>query len=124
NGLQGGTTYYLHVRDSCGPGLYSAWTTVSFTTTGSSCDTISGLAVSNITNISATISWNTIAGTAGYEYVVSNTSLTPPTGTGTNTNSATAANLTPNTLYYVFVRDSCGPNNFSAWDTLTFSTLP
>ncbi len=35
SGLSPGTTYYAHVRDSCGPGSVSVWKTVSFHTTGS-----------------------------------------------------------------------------------------
>src|SRR6185437_4017163 len=58
SGLLSGTTYYLHVRDSCAPGLFSEWTTVSFTTTEGNCDPISGLQVNNITNSGATVNWN------------------------------------------------------------------
>lgn len=65
-----------------------------------------------------------LGGTTGYEYTISTASATPTTGTGITTTSFTATTLAPDTLYYVFVRDSCGPNNFSAWDTLSFSTQP
>lgn len=33
-GLSSGTTYYAHVRDSCGVGNVSSWVTISFHTTG------------------------------------------------------------------------------------------
>lgn len=123
-GLLSGTTYYAHVRDSCGPGNVSAWITVPFTTL-TPCDSVVGITASAISSGSANISWTTIAGTTGYEVVVSTSSTNPPTGTvtGVGTNSYHATGLTDTTIYYVFVRDSCGPNNFSDWDTLSFTTL-
>jgi hypothetical protein len=118
-GLSTGTTYYAHILDSCGAGYTSSWATVAFTTL---CDSITGLAVNNVTSTGATVNWNALSGTPGYEVVVSQSPTTPAAGTGILNNTYAATGLTSATTYHVYVRDSCGSNAFSLWDTLTFST--
>lgn len=87
------------------------------------CATPSTLVSSNITNTSATISWNAAspAPTSGYEYFYS-TSATAPTA-GTTPSGSTAAGvvtanitgLTANTTYYFWVRSNCGGSGTSTW---------
>ena len=124
-GLTAGTLYYVHVRDSCGPGNFSAWTTITFSTdTVQVCDSITGLATNGTTSSGTTISWNAIVGTLGYEIAVTQSSITPASGTGTPNATYGVTGLSTNTVYHVYVRDSCDTNSFSAWDTLSFSTSP
>ena len=118
-GLVPGTTYYAHVRNSCPGGGFSAWVTVPFTTP---CDTVTSLAVSGITDTSATISWSSIGSTV-FQYVVDNSS-TAPSGSGTTT-SATSVTVSPllgGVTYYAHVRDSCAGGGYAAWVTVPFTT--
>ena len=124
-GLTPSTVYYASVRDSCGPGSLSAWVTITFTTTAttSSCGIPTGLAATGVTSTSAVLNWSEPGGSVGSEYVVTTTPGTP-TGSGTQTTALThtATGLTPSTVYYASVRDSCGPTSLSAWVTITFTT--
>ena len=126
-GLNPATAYYVHVRDSCGPGYLSAWVTISFTTLPFPCP-LPLIAADSISDSSAVITWTTDstgATSTGYQYTV-NTSAASPSGSGTATTDtvANATGLLPGTVYYAHVRDSCGPGDFSAWVTTSFTTLP
>lgn len=82
-----------------------------------SCIEPNGLSATAITATTATISWNaaTPVPSNGYQYVVS-TSSTTPVGAGTPVAGLTdnVTGLTPNTVYYLFVRSDCG-GTFSSW---------
>ncbi len=88
-----------------------------------SCGVPTGLAASSVTSTSAVLNWAEPTGSSGSEYVVSTSSVTP-TGSGTAITALTysASGLTPSTVYYAFVRDSCAPSNLSAWVSTTFTT--
>jgi len=87
------------------------------------CDTVLTLAASDITDTTAIISWSTVGGAPGYEYVVDG-SATAPTGSGTATADTTdsLSGLAPGIVHYVHVRTSCGAGTFSAWETISFVT--
>jgi hypothetical protein len=76
------------------------------------------------TDTSATIVWDSLSN--GYEVVLSTTSIDPDTVTNAtyaNTNSLSFSNLTPNTMYYVYVRTDCGISGYSDWSNeMTFRT--
>lgn len=81
---------------------------IEFTPSG--CFTPSNLAVSNIGSFGAVIGWTapTPVPNGGYEYVVSTSSAIPSgSGTAAATNSDSAGNLNPSSVYYVFVRSVC-----------------
>lgn len=122
SGLTGGTLYYLHVRSDCGSANYSVWSTIPFTTLPT-CPPPTSLLSSGVTATTATLSWTAPAGAVAYEYVL-NTSATAPGGSGTPTASTVynASSLTPSTLYYFYVRSSCGIGNYSTWASLSFTT--
>jgi len=125
SGLTPSTTYYVYVRDSCGPGNFSAWVPIEFTTLAPPCNPPTGLTVSGITYYSATVSWSEPGGSNGSEYVITTVAGTPTgSGTATLSSSENFTGLTGSTTYYVYVRDSCGPGYFSPWVTLSFTTLP
>jgi hypothetical protein len=92
--------------------------------TYNSCTAPSGISASNITASSASITWNTVSGSAGYEYVVNQTA-TPPSGAGTATSSASAnpSALQQATTYYIHVRNKCNSTSYSSWVTTSFTTL-
>ncbi|UPQ80772.1 GEVED domain-containing protein [Flavobacterium azooxidireducens] len=81
----------------------------------------------------ATITWTapTPSPANGYAYYYNTTGVAPTNGTpfsGTvpaGTTLTTIPSLTPNTLYYVWVRSICGPSEFGEWSAGTsFTTLP
>lgn len=122
--LTASTTYFLHVRTRCNISTYSGWTTVTFSTTGSSsCATPTGLSATPSGN-SVSFNWNTVSGAIAYEYIV-NTSSATPTGAGNPTSSASGSTggLTAATTYYIHVRAQCGTAIFSSWASpVSFTT--
>jgi len=80
-----------------------------------------GLIVSNLTDMSADISWSVTTG--NYQYVIDQVAGNPA-GAGTATTSTTynASGLAPLTTYYLHVRTDCG-GTFSVWSTVSFTTL-
>ena len=125
SGLTAGTTYYAHVRDTCGPGDESTWVTIPFTTlTVGGCNAVTSLTASSITSSSAVVNWTMATGVLWAEYVI-DMAATSPTGAGTpnSTGTYSATGLTAATTYYAHVRDSCGATSLSAWVTIPFTTL-
>ena len=84
------------------------------------CPSPSNLALDNLTEDSATLSWDAPTSTSPtYDYYYS-TSNTPPTAaTVPNDNVAvdnvTIGSLPPSTTYYFWVRSNCGPGDTSFW---------
>lgn len=98
-------------------------------TTDGICDTISNLAASDVTENSATITWenNSLLNIAfTYEVAVDNSATLAPTGTVSTTSTLTydATGLNSNTVYYAHVRTKCSDNLFANWDTVSFKTQP
>lgn len=124
-GLTPATTYYAHVRDSCGVGNFSAWSTIPFTTlaTAGGCNAVTALTVTGITGTGATLNWTMASGAVGAKWVVNTTPTTPTVfGTLSTTSTAAVTGLTASTTYYAHVRDTCGPGSVSAWVTVPFTT--
>lgn len=121
SGLAPGTTYYFHVRTKCSSTSYSQWKTISFTTP--ICKPVDDLKISGITDHSAQFDWSSLPVTTSYEYIVT-PSGTLPAGGYINTTSTTASenNLSPYTLYNVFIRSKCAGNDSSLWRQYSFTT--
>ena len=118
------TITVLRAPGSASGGGYS-WTR-SLTITGTVtpvCNAPTGLLASNVTASTADLSWNTVSGSSGYQYVVDQT-LANPAGAGTATTGTTfnPTTLNPSTTYYLHVRNNCGGSNFSSWSTISFTT--
>ncbi|MCF8459455.1 MAG: T9SS type A sorting domain-containing protein [Flavobacteriales bacterium] len=95
-----------------------------------SCLTPTVTAPTSVTGTTATINWTapSPAPSAGYEYVVSTSNVTPSTAANTGTDesgtSAAITGLSSNTTYYVFVRSDCGGSGYSTWSTAYSFTTP
>jgi len=90
------------------------------------------LVSSAVTSASADISWTAplAAPADGYEYYYSTTNTapdaatTPQGGAPAGVTTASLASLTPDTLYYVWVRSACSGSDKSSWSQSTsFRTL-
>ncbi|QEE50471.1 T9SS type B sorting domain-containing protein [Flavobacterium alkalisoli] len=92
------------------------------------CPAPDGLAVSNVTEDSATVSWNPPADLPdSYDYYLStsNTSPAPDAVVTDNVDPTTVDldGLTPSTTYYIWVRSNCGTDDYSFWvGPLVFNT--
>ncbi|MEW5675767.1 T9SS type A sorting domain-containing protein [Flavobacterium enshiense] len=86
------------------------------------CSNPIGLAVTNLTSASADVNWT--ATTGSYQYVLDNVA-TDPAGSGTSFSAETynATSLSPTTTYYFHVRTVCPGPIYSAWSTISFTTL-
>jgi len=91
-------------------------------TTTPDCPVPGMLAVSGITETSATITWEGSA--AGYEIAVDGSATLAPEGTPETITADTynAEELSPATTYYAHIRAACGDGSYSGWDTVSFST--
>lgn len=118
--LTAGTNYHLHVRTDCGSGNFSQWVSIPFTTLAACNAPV--VAIANVSESTADITWGAVTGATGYEYAVNN-SATPPAGAGTSTTALAynAGGLTPVTAYYVHLRSVCNTLQ-SAWATTSFIT--
>jgi hypothetical protein len=91
--------------------------------TGTNCTAPSNFTWTNITPISADLTWDAL-GATGWNLKVSDTAIDPTTTAGTQyddqvgQNSHSIASLLPNTTYYAYVQMDCG----SAWATASFTT--
>lgn len=128
--LQAGQTYYFVIsspfqHSDTQPGAGLCFT---FTLSQPSCPTPSGLSYNNLTQTSATFSWDNPQNlVSAWEYVVKDASLGTPNGsdainpTITNNNNPSPV-LTPATSYNLYVRSVCGGTP-GAWSVpLNFKT--
>jgi hypothetical protein len=94
--------------------------------TGPPCPPPTGLNATNILSSSATVGWNAVAGSVGYEYIVDQNATVgfPNTPIPTLNTSENVTGLTPATNYYLHVRNKCSPTNPSPWVNYPFTTLP
>jgi hypothetical protein len=94
-------------------------------TVGPPCPIVTGLNATSILSTSATVGWNAVAGSIGYDYIVdqnanySTGTLTTITGT-----SAPVTGLLPGNTYYLHVRNKCSGGGISQWSDYMFTTLP
>ena len=131
--------YYFKVRSDCGSeDGKSSWSSQTYISTQPGNNAPTGLTASNITTTGANLAWTGSTYNdlhASYEVYYSTESTapgaTPEAGdnyiTGLTTASHTLSGLTPDTQYYVWVRDNCGDDGNSSWTALTgssFNTLP
>ena len=124
-GLVAGTTYYYRVKAVCTTGVdESPWATGSFTTP--ECSTPTAVAVSDVTNSTAKISWteNGAAtawavkyGPAGFELATEGTEV------ACTADSLELTGLDAYTTYDVYVKANCTTTDESGWSAvISFTT--
>src|SRR5690606_5522756 len=86
--------------------------------------TNSSITVSNLSTISADLSWSAVLGSLGYEYALTTSATPPSSGTTTSATSYNAVGINPGTTYYFHIRNKCTASSNSAWTTKSFVTLP
>ncbi|MEL6811202.1 MAG: 3-coathanger stack domain-containing protein [Bacteroidota bacterium] len=130
SGLSSSTSYQWRVRTRCSNGEYGDWSpTVGFTTSGTcSLPAVTGLSSTNVTDISADISWNNLSGASSYQVqqrVLPGGSFVTVLSNFTGT-SSTLSNLSPETSYEWRVRGRCSNGIYTSnWSNpATFTTEP
>ncbi len=120
-GLTPETRYFAYVRTDC-DGIYSDWTSTTFTTTVS-CPAPTGFACTAVTANTAALSW-TEAGEATnwvVEYGMAADFTSATSLNVTDTPSVELTGLTAETTYYARVKAVCGDDDASAWSaTVSF----
>lgn len=86
------------------------------------CSEPTNVIAGNLTDSSADITWNAIAGSLNYEYVLDNSAMDPVSGTSTTSTSFNASGLDASTTYYFHVRNNCDAAGLSSWTTISFTT--
>jgi hypothetical protein len=108
-GLIAGTLYDWQVRANCS-GTDGNYTQAQFTTQAlPTCAPPTGLASSNITTTSASVSWSAVSGASNYrvEYKLSSASTWTVLTTSTTSTTANITGLSASTLYDWQVRANC-----------------
>ena len=117
-GLTSATSYTVTVRANCSASAHSDWSTPqTFTTT--TCQPVTGVTVSNITETTATVSWTAPAGVTSFEVEYGLNGFAHGVGQTViaNTNSITLSGLEHSTAYDVYVRSICAEGVYSEFAT-------
>jgi hypothetical protein len=119
-GLAPGVNYTVNIAASCADGATATTATVSFATTPPPvCNDITNLAVSNITNTSATVTFTPTSATTSYTVTT-----TPVTTTQTITGSSVSfTGLVPGSAYTVNIVSNCASGGTTT-STIDFGTIP
>lgn len=129
SGLLPNLNYKFKVRSKCAGGKKSSWADwQSFNSSGNSngCAVPVGMATSNLTAHSATLTWTAVPGVSAYRVNVQNASgnnLPMNLTVTVSSNTYTVPGLNPSSNYKWKVRSVCGSQN-SPWSALTFFTMP
>jgi len=120
-GVSGVYYFAVRVNEPTGNPWYLAFDDFRVEVTPA-CTAPTGLAVNNLGQTSADISWGATSG--NYEYVLDGVA-TDPAGSGATLAGElyNATLLTQATTYYFHVRTDCGAGSYSAWSTISFTTV-
>ena len=127
NGLTANTDYSVQVMTICSAENGSDFTeAMTFSTID--CQTVTGVAVSNVTSSTAVVSWDAVEGSTGrYEVNYGTAGFPQGSGSMVNVTSGTTVTLTgldDDAMYDVYVRTYCAENVHSLWSAVYhFSTL-
>ncbi|NMM47122.1 M4 family metallopeptidase [Marinigracilibium pacificum] len=102
------TRYWKYVSD-CG-------------STNPTCDAVSGLSSSNVTQNSASISWNAVSGVSSYVLEYKKASDGSYSSQNVSSSSVSLTGLAANTSYNVRVKYTCSNGQQAAYSSITFTT--
>lgn len=122
------TKYYARVKSVLGE-EESSWSDVIDFTTTVTCPKPTNLNASNITTTSVTLSWSAGGSECGWDISICETTSMHPETDGViysvSENPYTIEGLTPDKVYYAYVRANCAEEGLSVWSvTKGFTTLP
>ncbi len=115
-GLTLGTAYNARVQTVCSSGSSTYSNQITFTTTGGSCLTPTGLAISNISSTSALASWSASGSASSYNFQYKLSTTSTWTQVNSTSTSVQLTGLSPNSTYNTRVQSVCGSSTsvFSA----------
>ena len=122
--LNSATTYKASIKSHCSSES-GTWSAPRIFTTLAACPTPTQLAVSTVSSDQATVTWTAGATETSWELVCvpHDSAITYGTSEYPTLTTYTITNLSPNTLYDVYVRASCGNGEYSFWtEATTFRT--
>lgn len=90
---------------------------------GIGCDPVTGLAASEITGTSLTLTWDGLPGET-FEYAYNTTGVSPVSYSEILGGEVSITGLTEDTVYTLFVRRVCSGTSFSVPATISVATLP
>lgn len=98
----------------------------NLTTMDDYCPPVLDLLAQNVTENAAQITWSSAFLVDSFEYALDQSFTEAPAATTsfTNNTSFAASSLQPNTDFVFHVRRICSDSSQSAWDTVSFRTLP
>lgn len=125
SGLTPNSTYQIRVRYTCNNGQTAPYVSTSFTTQddSGSCDAVTGLTATSITENSAQLSWNGVAGVSSYTLDYKATADANYQSATINGTSEPYTGLASNTSYSIRVSYTCGNGQTSPLATHQFTTL-
>lgn len=121
--LTASSNYEFQIQSDCGAGNTSAFTASgTFTTLAPPCNTPTGLSPTAVSNNSASLNWNTIAGANGYliQYRIVGSATWTSISSATNTYNLTG--LSANTTYEFGVQSTCAANSSAFAAATSFAT--
>ena len=124
--LGAGTTYYARVRANCGSQSSAFVQTENFTTGAGLCNSVSGITVSDITDVSVNVQWSPAAGAVDYFVTVEdiNGNQIVTLSIPAPTTQAFVAGLLPQTTYRIKVLNVCSISSAAPGYGNYFTTLP
>ncbi len=121
------TFYYAYVRSNCGEeDGYSNWVGYVTFRTLLLCNVPTNPIVDNITENSASLTWNDDDNALGWEIEYNELPFNPGSGTRVETteNTIDLEDLESGTIYYLYLRKNCGESDgYSNWISLNFTTI-
>jgi hypothetical protein len=124
SGFSAGSAYTFKVQTVCSAGTSTYSAAGAFTTTSSTaCATPTGLASSNITSTSATVSWTAVTGATAYNVQFRPSTATALTSYTTTSTSRSLTGLLSGTTYVYQIQAVCSGGNSVVSSQSTFTTL-
>jgi bacillolysin len=121
-GLLPGTLYEWRVRKLC-MSLNSADVIAQFSTTGTPCNTPTGLVTQQVSSSGAKLSWSAVSGALSYNLQYKTAAATTwTTVTGITTNTHTLNSLVSNTVYNCKVQTVCASGSSAYSSVASFTT--